>query len=645
MKRASGEIFPKSEWWPLPPEYGTVGPGGLSPQGKINARVNACRMQQTPELAVHAWDFFCNYYLRAHDGYDPMFYEDWVPPADIHYSMIYWFEKYPFTAMAFPRGGGKTTTIRSYALFKVVTNWQFFVNLYVSKYDPFVVEAMDVFKQQLTHNRRLLRDWGELAPPRGQGVWRATSIRLNNGARIRCWAVDGALRGTRGHFNNADDIEKDPDEDRPSPEKIAKNKRKFLKVILPTLRYSGATDSERQASMAITGTLTHQQCLLNHILTCDDADSSDYDEQFLSVDNGGFWMKANYGNVYDAEGHSVWQEMWSDDDLAAKARMMGYSNWSSEYGGEPISPEKPLFEMEPDTHEYWLENEDEFVTLSPFQSQARVHWNLCTGNRTLVTTPQTELWAEKVSAMTRVITVDVASGLEAHHDYSVIHVMGLDHNNDLWSLDLWQDRVTDAVLIDKIWEYAMRWQISILGIEAVGLQEQYFHAAQEKAHIMLDSVGWVPQMRPITHGHLDKGLRIKKLEWRFNYGKIKYPGDRRQQNPYDKLYFQTLAFTVDQGNLKHDDCIDTTEMAQNLLKGQRGAAPIAAAPSTPVDRLLAGETHYEGTEVPLWSGVDFHHLQPEVLEQILTVRRQMVANDDDDSEAPSEFAVVDDVSI
>ena len=640
MQRAHGELWPRENnpYWPLPADYGDH---AFSKEGRRLARVNACRLQQTPELAVQAWDYFCSYYLRPHSGYDPMFYEDWVPPAAIHTHMVYWFEKWPFTAMAFPRGGGKTTTIRSYALFKVLTNWQFFVNLYVSKYDPFVAEAMDIFKTQLTENRRLMEDFGVLAPKRGQGVWRATSIRLNNGARIRLWAIDGALRGARGHFNNADDIEKDPDTEHPDADTITKLKRKFLKVLLPTLRYAGSSDADRYSSMALTGTMIHQQCLLSHVLSCDDKASPDYDTQFLSVENGGFWKKCNLGQVRDAEGHSVWPEMWSDDALKTKERMMGFSEWSSEYGGDPVSPESPLFILEPQKHEYWIDDVDDYTLLDPFHSRSTVTWGLCSGMKDVHVEPQSQSWAEKVFSLNRIITVDVAKGLQAHHDFSVVHVLGMDHNNDLWSLDLWQDRVSDSVLIDKIWEYAMRWQVQTIGIEAVGLQEQYFHAAQEKATIMLEALGWVPSMRPITHGTVGKGPRIKRLEWRFNYGRIKYPGHRRRQPPYDQLYAQTVRFTEDLGNLKHDDLIDTTEMGQTLLKGQRGAMPMAVTPATPIERMLAGETVIPGTEVPLWSLVDKTKLTTDQFNQLARERRMIAAMAAHEEEVPDEWGYED----
>lgn len=623
MQRQRGILYPKlrpdgspNAYWPLPWDYTE-----LTADGRKLARVNACMCQQTPETAVLSWQFFCEYYLRGHDNYDPLFYEDWKSPARFHLEMIRWFESFQFSAMAFPRGGGKTTTIRSYALFKAITTWQFFVNLYVSKFTPFVTETMDIFKSQLTENKRLLNDFGRLAPIRGKGVWSASSAKLTNGSRLRLWSFDGGLRGARGHFMNADDIEKDPTVSKPDPDKIMQIRQRFMRVIMPTLRYGGTDNPLEYSSMSITGTLIHQQCLLNHILTCDDPSSADYDKEFRSVERGGYWKKINLANVWDNNGHSVWPEMWTDDQLHRKAEMMSASAWASEFGGNPISDEEPLFFIDNDRHEYRLTDIDEYTYTEPFRSNARVSWNVCKGYNDITLEPHSELWRDKINGMIRGITVDVATGLTAGHDFSVVHVIGLDHNNDLWSLDLWQERVSDAVLIRKIWEYAIRWHVSIIGIEAVGLQEQYFHAAQEQSHQMLETLGWVPQMRPITHGTIDKGLRIKRLEWRWNFGRIKYPRDRRNSKPYADLYLQTVYFTPDLANLKHDDCIDTMEMGQTLLKGQRGASPIVTSPSNFVERMLAGETKVDGTNVSLASFVGPRDLPRDLLEQILQVRR------------------------
>ncbi|KKK67196.1 hypothetical protein LCGC14_2956490, partial [marine sediment metagenome] len=369
MKRARGEVFPlvDNSWWPLPPDY-----PDLSSEGKRLARVNACRMQQTPELAVQGWLFFTNQYLRPWvdaDGleFNSGFYEEWKKPAQIHLEMIRRFEAYLRSLTIFPRGGAKTTTGISYVLWKLLTNPQWLCNVYMSKFNPLIRRLFDKVKTQIESNPRILADFGKLAPKRGKGVWSSDYIRLTNFSSLAGFSIDGKLRGPRATgLAWIDDIEQDPEGDKiPSTEAIEAIIQKVVQIIIPTLL--------PEVPLGVTGTLFHLRSFASYVRLSEEPGTPDYDPRFASVKKGGTWHKVVYG-VKDAEGRSTWPELYTDAYCRQMYIELGPARYAAEFENRPMSTQGCVFTLKHKEHEYTLEQPDEQMYLAPFESKARVHW-------------------------------------------------------------------------------------------------------------------------------------------------------------------------------------------------------------------------------------------------------------------------------
>lgn len=605
-------VFPRENnpFWPLPADYQT-----LTTQGRRLARLNACCMQSDPDLAVHAWDFFCDYYLKPdpETGWNPMWYQRYLPPAPIHYHMIRWFESYDQVGIGAPRSSAKSTTTRSYCLWKVLTNPQFDVNLFVSKHNPFIPRAFDAFKIQIAHNQRIVDDFGELKPSRGDGLWSSDAIRLRNYSSLCGFSMEGRKRGQRGSFNVCDDVEQDPKESTNSEQKIAELKKTILQVIVPML--------DEGCRMAVVGTLLHRRSFLNNVLRHLPTDDLDYDERFSDK----YWFKIIIPAV-DTEGRNAWPEKYTPEYLQRKRNAMGYSLFSAEYLNEPVSAEDRILDIQPVKHEYSLENQDDAALDTPFKSNAIVHWHeAATKDSEDSFKPRVMPWSEFLESKIRLrfVTVDFARETKPESDLSAVHVIGQDDRDDLWSLDLWSGKVRYAELENIIWRMAYKWKAHFVAPEDVALQDALCEAVARARDKYAKAYGWAPQVRPFKVPHdKSKGQRIQRLEWRFNRGKIKFPGFRTLERPYANLYRQIRDFTEDLANLPHDDELDTLGMSSYLLKGGRPGGLDYHSPETPLDMIKAGESFIPGTDISLGSFIDIRQLDPRTVEEIISMRRQ-----------------------
>lgn len=646
MRKPHGIVYPRkgNPWWPRPVDYREHYPGEkratLSAEGRRLARINACRMQQTPELAAQAWHFFCREYLlpwQTDDGgeYNPCFYEMWVPPAAIHFQMIRWFESYPRSAIGFPRGGAKSTTLTSYVLWKLMTNEQWLANIYLSKYKPLVLRTSDKIRTQIAENPRLRDDFGDLVPKRGRsGAWSTDYFRLKNFSSVALFSIDGKLRGPRSMFSLVDDIEQDPDGDKiPTAEEIEEVKNKILRVLIPMLREG--------CHLAITGTLFHQRCLLNQILTNTDPESPDYDDVFAGVEQGGLWHKVKFGWC-DSEGKSLWPGVFTEKFISEMLRSLGPARFASEFENNPISLSAALFTVDPKKHGYHLDSIDYEARSHPFESGSRAVWHETSGTRPLTIKKRETPWKKRVTELVRGITIDPIRRASATSDFAAMVVGGLDERGDMWLLDLWADKKDNIDVCQELWKLVIKWRPQVIGVEDTGFSDEYFHQSDQMRELLLDQIGYIPQCVPIKPpSNMSKGQRIKRLAFRYAWGKIKYPLDLLRVQPWAMLVDQTLRFTEDLANLRHDDLLDATEMLQTLLKGQKAVAVPVPTSRTAAERFIDGERTIEGTDIPMLQTCDLHSMTPDQLAKVMQEARDRVQDDLDYEYGYEETDVVD----
>lgn len=600
------KVFPRAgnPWWPLPQDYPT-----LSPAMQRLARVNACRMSDTPGLQVHAWRFFTQHYLMPallEDGteWDPHFFKKPVLRlSPWHAKLIYIWCRYPYSAVAFPRGFGKTTIKRAFALWQGVANAPKMINLFAAK-DDMVVEEFDHLKRQLEYNERLLADFGEQRGLRGSGLWSNHMLRTTGLSLFRGYSIEGRKRGIRGDFTLPDDIDADRKKGTDTAQVREATRETILKILVPMM--------EPGARFGIIGTLIGRDSFLYHAVDPEGTDPS-FKRFFRLVVP---WKLET--------GENVFPDKFTEEFIAEKRAILGDSYFRSEYCNDPGSSGALVFAVDPARHEYRVEDGD--TPEHPFQDERTVQWNACRGPvDALVLTPQSARFCDLIADMKRILVADTAHSATATSDYAVAHVVGVSPaTQDAWLLETYHPGYTPGTTKCKTstfllacWRLAFKWRCSHIAIEDTGAQEAMRRILELDGDRMREQYGWLPTLQFITPPRsMDKGVRIQTaLEWRFNRGKIKLPGHLALQQPYAELYRQIRLFTPDLNNLKYDDSIDALAYLDFAHRSARSLA-VEREDNSLMARFLRGETYLPGTKLPI-AALIWRDLTPEQLNDML----------------------------
>lgn len=558
-------------------------------EDRRKARLRLVMDQSTPEKFVAAWDFYRNYYLMHEDA---NFYKGFVEPSPHHWEWAYFRARYRRNAIGAHRGSAKSTIIsREFPLMNLCTRPRSDTLLIFSN-DGKVEVALDDVQQQLEHNPRIIDDFGRLRPPRGATLWSKHRMRTSIGSGLKGYGyTSDGLRGERPDFCVVDDPEYDPKAGTNVDRVVADMETVLFQVILPMLRLTSPTH------LFWIGTPVDKRLFLWKLLKGED-------ERLVQS----LWNRKAYP-VVNEKGEAFWPAEYGEDEIKIRQQELG-SAYMAEMMLEPGSTEDRCLHMHPIRTDYQLDDPlHEPDRTDPFNAQEVIRWHdmVPQPDRTLKPIPRTATFAEQVSNMRRAITVDYAPTTKASSDWSVIHVLGLDRYNQLWSLDLDCMKVRKNELIKRVWQMALRWQVRLVGIEAVSVQESFALEARDVGENLRLETGYAPQTILIKHSpKVSKEDRIEALTNRFDKGQIKLPRYLERDKSYRQLFSQIRDFTPDGKSLEHDDAIDTLSMYPHVLKGAPKNEMKVVDPS-PLDILEAGEANLpDGT--PAILGVDLSKL-------------------------------------
>jgi len=517
----------------------------LTVEGKRKARIAICSDHRNASTFVKAWKFFRQVYLLG----SGIFYDKYVPSPPYHAGMVHDYFAFQHNLCAAPRGGGKSTVIAEEVPLLVMITKPKSVFAICTATQVLVEDRIDHLMEQLTENQLIYDDFGNLRPPRGGGMWSKKNLRLTNGSRIRGFPVDGRKRGARPHTFILDDPEYDPKNEVSVKYLRAHFDTMLAKQIFPMLREG--------CRLFWIGTVLNSSSYIHHALTTkEDKRFHLWNQRLVSAE------------VSDASGNiqSVWPEMMSKEYLNHQKLMMGPAAYASEYLNKPLATGARLLVLDEDLDTYTVQGD--YLT-NPWDSQATLisqRVDMKTGAAESQRTP----FSEFLKNLYLVIVVDYASTLAAYSDYSVVHVMGFDRDDTLWSLDLWMGKVRSETLVNQIFKMGSIWHPRIIGVEAVSIQKEIFERVLARFADVPGS-GWQPRVFPIRYPRgVSKAERIESIAWRFSTHRIKYP--RHLKTPaYRTLYEQTENFTPDLALLEHDDCLDTIAMTPYLLRGTGSA--------------------------------------------------------------------------
>ena len=597
---------PTNPYWPLPRDYPE-----LSVEGQRLARLSVIRDLSTPLKLVIAWSFFRKVYLAQTQ--EAVFYKNgFTESPEFHSDMVYDLGKYGRNAYAAPRGSAKSTVLAvecSMLLSLAIPFYEIILGLSVDKQ---VEERFDQIMMQLQDNELIRQDFGILQPKRGQAIWNHHHLHLTNGSIIKGLSVMGKKRGGRPRLFILDDPENDPDSDSETSRRVIIDKFEMIlfKQILPMLA--------PECSIFWVGTLIDRKSFLYRATEGDDPRCDFWNRKVLKA--------IAYDKADKTKFSLLWPELWSKEFLDAQRDSMGPSAFASEFCNEPISAQDKLLNIDPRKNEYTVEGD--FNWKCPLANQNKILWNereFGEDNDHRTYTEESKRFDELVRPMFKILLFDYASGLTSYHDYSCIAICGFDSCGTMWILEMWLGRAKDDTLMRLIYEYGLKWQVRILGIEAVSIQKTFAEAVQE---YVTEQTGqrndnWRGRVFPITYPAKEsKGQRIaSSLDWRFNSGRIKYPAHLQNEWPYNQLYAQTNDFTVDLALLQHDDALDTIAESKYVIKTRGGKFRREQGKPGLKERIIKRQPEVKG--FPILSGVP----TAEITDEMLNIMSQQARKD------------------
>ena len=385
---------------------------------------------------------------------------------------------------------------------------------------------------QLKFNAKLRKDFGELMHERKamNDVDNRNEFVTKSGTKVEAKGVQAQMRGLR-HLNERpslfllDDLESK--ENTNTPELRKKNKEWFTTEMLPALTAGGLC--------VYMGTIVHYDSLLNYAIN----DRKDFvsrnfpailkwskredlwqewqrirrQDSKTAAEEAQSFFEANEAAMLE-ETEVLWESRFSYLDLMKLKEDNGARAFNQEYLGNPIDEETQIF------------NPDEmtFYTLDQLPEDLEYYAG-----------------------------VDFAMGKEKG-DYSAIVVVGKSTNDVLYVVDTFVERVHPDILLEKVVEITLKYQLDGLAVEAQQAQEWF----ADKVEQALIAKGYPARTRLKQIKQRNrKELRIESLLPDIQNGNLRFSRGQRLLLEMLELY----------PNHNHDDAPDALHMAKTAAKG------------------------------------------------------------------------------
>jgi len=298
-----------------------------------------------------------------------------------------------------------------------------------SKTQGHAVNRLQVIKDVITFSepfRQLFGYWGK----ENAIKWTNDEIILKNGSAVVCKGTTQQIRGmniggTRPTYIVLDDPE--DENNTKTDEAMEGNLRALLQGAVPSL-------DARGGRICVVGTPITQRCIVETLKEMED------------------WTTVKYSYVNtraDGTRFSLWPEIKSLQELDELKRSLDnigrVSVFYKEYMCEITGDEDQLFRPE-----YIRYYEGEFTRTN-------------------------DGWYLGVNGIQKAVNlfvgVDPASSTKGNADYSVIMVVAMDRDRNLYVVEYYRRRVSPMVLADAILQMYHKWKPERVNIESVGYQE------------------------------------------------------------------------------------------------------------------------------------------------------------------------------
>ena len=471
-------------------------------------------------------------------------------------------------------------------------------------------DRFTIYQNQYTQNEFIINDFGSLKPNRGEGKFSLHRIMLKNKAIINGFATESRKRGTKPRPRLL--ILDDPEFDTKANTDMTKLQNEFQNLLFQQLMPMG----EIGMSILWTGTiLSHRSMLCHACTTLDDPRFSE-------------WNKTVVGAmIRDETGMPVplWEEHLNAEQLRKLEMTMGKQAFASEMMNNPTIGEGKTFNIDPNLCTYFVKDKGPYAEF-PLSDTSELTYRV-KNKRDEDSTQKTAEYGEFVSKLHRMMFMDYASTVSATSDYSCIIVVGFEAPYDvLWVLDVYVAKVKEDVLIRKLVSMGQKWLPSIVGIEAVSIQQRVYEIAESiiNDYATQERTGWYPRVLPVKYAGSrtpgNKQQRISGIEWRFNNFRIKFPTQFRQKKYWKTLFDQVEDFQADlqDGGLRHDDAVDTLAMHQALPRAKNKGGQIEdRRSSSPIDCMLDGNIIDPETGLSYMGAISASDITSEQVRQLL----------------------------
>ena len=428
-------------------------------------------------------------------------------------------------AVIMPRGHGKTVLTKCDILWSFLfTRDEPLFYGWVSATAKLATGNMDYIKHHLEFNDRIRYYFGDLKGRK----WTEEDIELSTGHKLLCKSNISGIRGGAKLHKRYDLVILDDFEDENNtitPEARSKNANLITAVVYPALE-------PHTGRLRINGTPVHYDSFINNLLTNYEK-SKRNKEEFA-------WTVKTYKAI-DTKGNALWDSWFPSKKLKEKKKFYQDSGqpqkFYQEYMMEVQSAEDSIFSMK---HvKYWEGNHvyDEANDMSFVVTNGdAIPVNIFAG-------------------------VDPATdSIRRDSDFSVIMVVGVDENNNIYVLDYIRERGLPVLgipgedrdgIVDKMFNLAKIYHPSLYVVEDTTMSRPLFQSLMAECRRRNDfTVRWREEKPGTRQGKLDRIQGV--LAQRMTIGSIKI-----KKSHYD-LQHEIITFGP---RMAHDDTIDALAYA------------------------------------------------------------------------------------
>jgi hypothetical protein len=434
------------------------------------------------------------------------------------------------TAIIIPRGHGKTVLTKASILkdFLFCPKDDFLFYAWVSATQKLSVGNMDYIKHHLDYNDKIKYYFGNM---RGS-KWTEEDVELANGCKLISKSNVSGIRGGAKLHKRYDLIVLDDFEHEANTitrEARDKNANLVTAVVYPALE-------PHTGRLRVNGTPVHYDSFINNLLT-NHSKAKKSGEEFA-------WKVITYKAITD-DGSSLWPSFFNKNKLKEKKKFYSDSGQPQKYYQEY------MMEVMSDEDAVWTRRHVSYWD-GYYKNEDDINYIVKDGEQIPVNT---------------FIGCDPATDIDTKHaDFSVIMVIAIDPNNELYVLEYERHRSIPTIgskapdtgeiigkkgVVDYILELHQKYQCTSSTVEDVAMNRSIFQALNdERRRLNRYDIAVIPE-KP---GGTQKRNRIYSgLSGRFSTGTV-----HLRKNMFD-LINEIVTFGP---KMSHDDTIESLYYAQ-----------------------------------------------------------------------------------